>query len=171
LPVPPPDPGNFPTQDPADPATNPEQGIRERFQQAAAEPQCAGCHTILDGYGAPFGHYGAAGQWIDVETVDVDGQSVEIEIDASSTPTLDEAVAVDGAIQLSEAIAASTAGPLCLADQLVRNLVARPLEESDACLAETARDALAPEDGAADSLRDAIVRIVTSPHFRQVSIP
>ena len=126
---------------------------------------------MLDAFGAPFGHYGASGQWIAVETVDVDGQSVEIEIDASSTPTLDDAVAVDGAIQLSEAIAASTVGPRCLADQLVRNVVARPLETGDTCLAETARDALVPEDGAAESLRDAIVRIVTSSHFRQVSIP
>jgi hypothetical protein len=170
-PVPPPDPGNFPTEDPADPLTNPQQGIRERFLEAAAEPQCAGCHAILDGYGAPFGHYGATGQWIDVETIDVDGESVEIEIDASSTPVLDEQVTVDGAVALSEAIAASDVGPNCLATQLVRNVVARPVEQGDACLADAARSSLAPDEGEPGSLRDAIVRIVTSSHFRQVSIP
>ncbi len=171
LPVPPPDPGNFPTEDPADPETNPMQGIRERFLEAASEAQCAGCHAILDGYGAPFGHFGAAGQWIDVETIDVDGQSVEIEIDASSTPVLDQDVPVDGAVELSQAIAESSVGPRCLAEQLVRNVVARPIEQSDACLADAARNTLAPEEGEPGTLRDAIVRIVTSSHFRQVSIP
>lgn len=170
-PVPPPDPGNFPTEDPADPATNPEAGIRERFNEAASEPQCATCHQVLDGYGAPFGHYGAAGQWIDVEQIDVDGQPLEVEIDASSTPEIDEPVAVDSALALSEAIAASDAGPLCLADQLTRNVVARPPEASDSCLTETSRQALAPVDGEPQSLRDAIVALVTSPHFAQVTIP
>ncbi len=170
-PVPPPDPGNFPTEDPADPANNPEQGIRERFQTAAAEPQCAGCHKLLDAYGAPFGHYGAAGQWIDVETVDVDGTPVGIAIDTASTITLDDDIAVADPVALSEAIAASDVGPECLADQLTRNLVAHPPDDGDACLRAAAREALAPADGAPQSLRDAIVRLVSSDHFRQVSLP
>lgn len=170
-PVPPPDPGNFPTEDPADPATNPDVGIRERFNAAASEPQCAGCHQILDGYGAPFGHYGAAGQWIDVEQIDVDGTAVDVSIDAASMLELDDVVAVDGARALSEAIAASDVGPQCLAEQLTRNIVARPLAESDGCLEQTARIALAPQDGAPQSLRDTIVALVSSPHFRQVTLP
>lgn len=170
-PVPPPDPGNFPTEDPADPATNPDAGIRERFDAAASEPQCAGCHRILDGYGAPFGHYGAAGQWIDVEQIDVDGGALDVPIDAASMLELDDVVAVDGARALSEAIATSDVGPQCLAEQLTRNIVARPLDASDGCLEQTARLALAPEDGAPQSLRDTIVALVSSPHFRQVTLP
>jgi hypothetical protein len=176
-PVPPPDPGNFPTEDPADPSTNPDAGIRERFREAAAEPQCAGCHTVLDSYGGPFGHYGAAGEWIDVERIDVDGESVDVEIDAAGLPTLDEPldepVAVDGAIELSAAIASSKVGPECLATQLTRNALARPVEPDagDGCLDETVRAALAPADGEPKSIREAIVALVTSAHFREVAVP
>jgi hypothetical protein len=170
-PVPAPDPGNFPTEDPADPSTNPDAGIRERFAEAASEPQCATCHQVLDAFGGPLGHYGAAGEWIDVERIDVDGQWVEVEIDVAGTPMLDEAVEVDGAIELSAAIASSNVGPECLATQLTRNALARPVDDGDECLDQTVRAALAPADGEPESIRAAIVALVTSAHFREVALP
>lgn len=172
-PVPPPDPGNFPTEDPADPSTNPDAGIRERFLEAASEPQCAGCHTVLDSFGGPFGHYGAAGQWIDVEQIEVDGALVDVAIDVAAMPALDEVVSVDGAIEMSAAIAQSAVGAECLASQLTRNALGREVEPDagDGCLGETVRAALAPAQGEPKSIREAIVALVTSPHFREVALP
>lgn len=167
-PVPPPDPANFPADDPAQPVDG-SQGIRARFQDATAAAECVGCHVVLDGHGAPFGHFGAAGQWIDREQIELDGGPVELDIDVASMLELDDAIAVDGALELSAAIAEGEVGPLCLADRLVRNVVARPLEDGDACLAETVRAALAP--GAGGGVRDALVALVTSEHFRQVALP
>jgi hypothetical protein len=168
-PLPPPDPANFPQTDPADPATNPTQGIRERFNEATQEAQCAACHVLLDGYGAPFGHYGAAGQWIDLEEiVTEDGSTVELEIDAAATVPIGEGAVAD-ALELSQLLANDPAGALCLGDQLVRNAVGRPVEAGDACLTGAAGELLAP-DGGAGSIREAVVAMLTSPHFRRVAI-
>ncbi|HWB78568.1 MAG TPA: DUF1592 domain-containing protein, partial [Nannocystaceae bacterium] len=170
--LPPPDPANFPTDDPADPSTNPDAGIRERFQEATASATCSGCHVQLDAFGAPFGHYGAAGQWIDEETIVAeDGSSHRLVIDTTSTIDLDGAIAIDDAIALSEALASSDVAAHCLADQLARNALARPLQDGDGCLSQAARDALAPAEGTPQSLREAIVQLLLAPHFRQVRVP
>ncbi len=171
--LPPPDPDNFPQEDPADPAYSPDQTIRERFQAATTEPQCAGCHVTLDGFGAPFGHYGGAGQWIASEEVETEaGDVLELDIDTRSAIALDDGqVEVADALALSQQLAASPAAATCMAEQLTRNIVARPLESEDECLAASGALALAPADGEPQSIREAIVRIVTSPHFTKVSIP
>ena len=173
-PLPPPDPGNFPQVDPADPASNPDQGIRARFQAATADAPCNGCHTQLDAFGAPFGHYGAAGQWIDLETIVLeDGSTSELDIDSASqiSFTTDEVVDIADALALSQALADSGIGAQCFAEQLARNIVARPLEDADQCLSQVGSVALAPSEGEPASIRDAIVRMVTSEHFRRVTIP
>jgi hypothetical protein len=168
-----PDPDNFPQEDPADPATNPDQTIRERFLDATTEPQCAGCHVQLDGFGAPFGHYGGAGQFIATEEVETEaGEVFDLEIDTKSSIALDDAqVEIADALALSQQLAASPAAAECMAEQLTRNIVARPLESEDECLAASGALALAPEDGEPQSIREAIVRIVTSSHFTKVSVP
>jgi Protein of unknown function (DUF1592)/Protein of unknown function (DUF1588)/Protein of unknown function (DUF1595) len=172
-PLPSPDPGNFPQTDPADPATNPTQGIRERFNAATEEAQCASCHALLDGYGAPFGHYGAAGQWIELEEIVAeDGSTVELPIDAAASVPIgpDGQTAVEDALALSQALADDPAGALCLSEQLVRNAVGRPVEADDACLTGTASDLLAPADGTPRAIREAVVAMLTSPYFRRVTI-
>ena len=58
-----------------------------------------------------------------------------------------------------------------MAEQLTRNIVARPLEDEDECLAASGAIALAPEEGEPQSIRDAIINIILSPHFTKVSIP
>ena len=167
-----PDPDNFPQEDPADPENNPDQGIRERFAEATAEPMCSSCHIQLDSFGAPFGHYGSAGQWIDTETIELaEGGTNDLEIDTTAEITLDgDPIPVSDGIVLSEQIAASQVGAQCFAQQLTRDILARPLEPADACMVEVAGDVLAPEDSEPGTIREALVTLLGSEHFRRVAI-
>ena len=167
-----PDPDNFPQEDPADPESNPDQGIRERFAEATAEPMCASCHVQLDGFGAPLGHYGSAGQWIETETVELpDGSTSDLPIDTTAEIVLDDdPIEVSDGLVLSEALASSQVGAHCFAQQLTRDILARPLEPADACMVEVAGDVLAPEDGEPGTIREALVTLLGSEHFRRVAI-
>jgi hypothetical protein len=170
--LPPPDPNLFPADDPADPSTGPTAAIRERFQAVTSEPQCALCHTKLDSYGAPFGNYGAVGQWIDGEEVTIESETTTLSIDTASTLSLDGAeIAVTDAVELSEAIAASEQATACFASHLTRNLMGRRLRTSDACLVKTARDVLLQPDSDPGSIRDALLQLLLSTEFSTRTVP
>jgi hypothetical protein len=172
-PLPLPDPDNFPQADPADPESDPEQGIRERFAAATAEPQCASCHVQLDGLGAPLGHYGSTGEWIAAETIELpSGAAAELPIDTASEIVIDEdPIAVADGIALSEALATSRTGTACFAQQLTRNIVARELEPEDECMVGIAERTLAPEGEAPGSIRAALVQLLSSEQFRRSRTP
>lgn len=167
-PLPLPDADNFPQEDPAEPGDNPTQGIRERFAEATAEATCAACHIQLDGLGAPLGHFGSLGEWIDQETVG----NVDLTIDTASEVIIDgQPVAIDDAVTLSEALAYSEEGPHCLAENMARNMLGRELTDDDACLVQEFANALTGEDGAPASVRDALLDFVVSDRFRRVRTP
>ena len=167
-PLPLPDADAFPEDDPAEPGENPTQGIRERFAAATSEATCASCHVQLDGLGAPLGHFGSLGQWIDTEQVG-DSQlpintAAEVLIDAQSVP-------VDNPVALSEALASSIEGPHCLAESLARNMLGHELTDEDACLVEELANRLAGEEDAPASVREALIDFVVSDRFRHVRTP
>lgn len=172
-PLPLPDPDNFPQVDPADPESAPDQGIRERFAAVTAEPQCASCHVQLDGLGAPLGHYGSTGEWITEETIELpSGGAVDLPIDTASEIPFDaEPIPVADAIVLSQKLAESQVGTECFAQQLTRNIVARPLEPGDACIVDVAARTLAPDGEAPGTIREALVQLLASDHFRRNAIP
>jgi len=171
-PLPLPDPANFPQDDPADPASNPDSGIRERFNAATTEAVCAACHVQLDSLGAPLGHYGSSGEWIDEETIELSpGDTVALPLNTVSEVAFDgEAIEITDGLAFSAAMAESRIAAGCFAQQLTRNIVARPLEPGDACMVAFASDALAPQEGEPQSIREAIVRLVMSEHFRRNSV-
>ena len=168
-PLPLPDADNFPQEDPAEPGANPTQGIRERFNEATSEATCAACHVQLDSLGAPMGHFGSLGQWIDEERVG----TTTLPIDTAAEVILDGSpVPLSDAVGLSEALAASVEGPHCLAQSLARNMLGRALTEDDACLVEELAAALSGEaDGTPRSVRAALVDFVASDRFRRVRTP
>lgn len=167
-PLPLPDADSFPQEDPAEPGENPTQAIRERFAEATAEATCAACHVQLDGLGAPLGHFGSLGEWIDQESVG----DVDLPIDTASEVIIDgQPVSIDDAVSLSEALAFSEEGPHCLAENMARNMLGRELTEDDACLVEEFAHALAGGDEAPASVRDALLDFVVSDRFRRVRTP
>ncbi len=167
-PLPLPDAAAFPEDDPAEPGSGPALGIRERFANATSEATCASCHVQLDGLGAPLGHYGDLGQWIETETV---GES-ELPIDTAAEVLIDgQSVSVDSPVALSEALASSQEGPHCLAESLARNMLGRELGDDDACMVKELSTRLAGEDDAPTSVRDALIDFVVSDRFRHVRTP
>lgn len=168
-PLPLPDPDDLPQVNPAEPGENSTQGIRERFAEVTAEPTCASCHIQLDGLGAPLGHYGNLGQWIDDEAVG----GAALPIDTASEVLIDgQSVPIEDAVSLSEALAASVEGPRCLAQSLARNMLGRALTDEDACLVEDLALALSGETGdAPSSVRDALLDFVVSDRFRHMRTP
>jgi hypothetical protein len=166
-PLPPPDPGLFPSDDPAA-AADASQTIRERFRTVTAQPQCVSCHEQLDGYGGPFGHYGATGEWIATEEIErEDGSVLSLDIDASGHIEAEGGQrSVEGAVELSAALAEDPAAAECLAQNFTRHVVGRALHPSDGCLVARASEVLVTTSEAGGSVRDAVLAIVTSPEFR-----
>ncbi|MEM9072585.1 MAG: DUF1592 domain-containing protein [Myxococcota bacterium] len=182
-PLPPPDPDAFPDDDPAEPSDRP-MSIRERFQEATAEATCASCHVRLDAMGAPFGHYGADGSWIDEEVIEHDDTELRVAIDTESSLLLDdENVVVADALALSEVIGQSPEAAECFADQLAESFAGRPLDRNDGCLVAGARQVLADptavEDGTAvedstapeRSIRAAVFALLRAPAFSERQLP
>jgi hypothetical protein len=171
-PLPPPDPDAFPSNDPADPASGPAVAIRERFQMATSEVQCNACHQFLDSYGAPFGNYGSAGQWIEVETVsDESGGSRELALDTEVLVNLDGVqVPTSNAVELSQALAQSGVGRECLARQFTQYTLGREVRQSEGCVAQPAVDVLANPDPELASIRSALAAFISSDAFARRSL-
>lgn len=167
-PLPLPDAAAFPEDDPAEPGSGPAQGIRERFANATSEATCASCHVQLDGLGAPLGHFGDLGQWIDTERV---GEE-ELPINTAAEVLIDgQTISVDNPVALSEALASSQEGPRCLAESLARNMLGRELTDDDSCMVEALSTQLAGEDEAPAAVREALLDFVVSDRFRHVRTP
>jgi len=168
-PLPPPDPNLFPAEDPAEPGDE-ATSIRSRFSAATAQPRCSNCHERLDAYGAPFGHFGADGEWLDEERLEA--LDATAAIDASSVVELDgERVEVDGALAFSELIAHSPQAAACFGDALTERFVGRPLDPGDGCLRDAAHAVLADPDAEPGSVREAIFALLGSDHFAMRTLP
>lgn len=171
-PLPAPDPNVFPAEDPAAPTSTPV-GIRERFQDATSDPICVHCHERLDAFGAPFGHYGSDGSWIDVEQLEQPDESVvEAPIDPVATVTLDRVeVTVTSAVEMSESLASSDQVAACFASHVTESMLGRELRAGDGCLVTDARDVLASPDADPGTVRAALFAILTSPSFSMRRLP
>ncbi len=164
-PLPPPNPNLFPPNDPADPATNPNANVRERFHALTSQPQCAGCHDRIDNWGGSFSHYGSAGQFLQSESIfDAQGAVAnQVRVDATSRPDLDrtfEPGAVD-AVEVSVRLGASASGPQCMAKQLANAFTGRAYTPADGCWVEPASVAL--QHG---SIKSGLKALVLAPQFR-----
>jgi hypothetical protein len=155
LPPPPPDVDNTP------PPIDPNTTTKERFEQHKADPSCAGCHILIDDVGLAFEHYDAIGAW---RTLDGVGQ-----VDASGEVVgADDADGVFyGAMELSEKLAASTAGRQCAAQQWFRFALGRSTGDDDACAMSQMYDAFESSDF---DLRELVVAMVMSPSFRYLRV-
>lgn len=167
--LPPPDPSLFPAENPTNPGTGTPRTLRQRFRDATAESTCAGCHRTLDTLGGPFGHYGAVGEWVDLETIESETSTLSLDIDSTgTTPYGDE---VDDAVAMSEELAASAAGANCFASQLARYALARAPSGGDACLTQRLAEVLWAPGAEAGSVREAIFAMMLSTEWRRAALP
>jgi hypothetical protein len=154
LPNPPPNVNN------ATPEPEPDATTRERFAQHTADPQCAGCHTLIDPIGFGFEHYDAIGRYRTSEN--------GAPIDASGELTLADGstAAFDDGVGLSKALATSPEVRKCIARQWFRYGLGRVETDADACSLAQIDDAFA---ASGYNLRELLLALVTSDAFRYVA--
>jgi hypothetical protein len=135
----------------------PGSSFRDELEAHSANP-CAGCHRVIDPLGLPFEHYDAIGRY---QVEDEAGNAV----DASSTVPLDgDETPVADAIDLANLVADSPSTSTCFTRRYLEYAVGRTMGRSeDRCLS-AALSAL--DDGGAATLRQVLLRVVTSDVFR-----
>jgi hypothetical protein len=133
---------------------------RQRFERHDHEACATACHSLMDPIGFAFEHYDGIGQW---RTMDNGGM-----VDTKTTVTLDGvAQMVDGAIQLSQALAASKEVHDCFTAQYARYAFDRLDTPDDLASLQSAATAFS---GANLSVPELIVGIAKSRSFRFRSI-
>jgi len=153
LPPPPPDANTTP------PDPDPDASTRERFRQHTADPDCAGCHSMIDPVGFGFENYDSMGRWRTRDNgrrVDSSGkliQTGEAAIEGS----------FDGATALAERLADSRTVERCLARKWFTFAMGRPPSEQETCALQRVQRAFRESGGDFEEL---LVSIATSEAFR-----
>ena len=151
LPPPPPDVDDVP------PDPTPGSTTRERFAEHTENPECNGCHQLIDGLGFGFEHYDGIGGF---RTEDQG-----LPVDASGNVVFAEGIEgdFDGAIELSERLATSADVQSCVARQWFRYSLGRLDSDEDVCATELMLGRFAETDYELSSL---VKEIVVSDAFR-----
>lgn len=151
LPAPPPEVDNVPP-DPAPGATT-----RERFEEHNDNPECYGCHKLIDGLGFGFEHYDGTGAFRTLDEglpVDASGEVVGTE---QSNGTY------EGAIELSQMLVGAPEIRDCMSRQWLRFSLGRMEDDLDACTVDRVATAFADSDY---DVRSIIREIALSDSFR-----
>jgi hypothetical protein len=152
---PPPPPPNVPLTPPtAEPGVRTTN--RQRFDEHAKSPVCAGCHTRIDGVGFPYESFDSLGHFRTQDNgVPVDPTGQLMGAGASDGP-------VANAIDLGHKLASSDAVLRCAAKQWFRYAYGRTELEGDAPALSALGDAFLAKKG---DIRELLVAIVMQPGF------
>lgn len=154
-----PPPAPPPGFNPVPPAPNTGTTTRERFKQHSVDPNCAGCHALIDPVGFGFEHYDGVGAF---RTQD-NGKPV----DASGTvyAANDDALSGDfsGVPQLARKLAESKQVHDCVSAEWLQFAMGRGLGDGDACSLTQIQDKFMASQGRFDDL---LVAIIMSDTFR-----
>lgn len=155
----PPPPDNVPGIAPPDGAP---KTTRQTFEQHATDPVCAGCHQILDPAGFALENYDMLGRWRAEENgIPVDAST---ELDGLA----DLGGAIDGGVDLANALAESDAVRACVVRQNLRFALGR----GDVAGDQAWLQALGERFGASGHrLRDLYAAIAASPRYQQRLFP
>lgn len=150
----PPPPGNvdqtLPEPSPSDPKT-----MRERLSEHANNPDCSGCHTLMDPIGLAFEHFDATGQYrLDENGFDIitQGKSGDLEFEGPE----------DIGAYLAEN------GSACLVRNFWRQSMGHMETKGEASMLEIVERAFADEGY---SVQELMIAIASNPAFRLVGDP
>ena len=133
LPPPPADVDNAP------PDPDPNATTRERFAEHTENPECAGCHVLIDGLGFGLENYDGVGAFRTMEG--------DLPVDASgSINGADVEGDFDGGVELAAMLAQSDDVRECVAEQWFRFAFARTSTDADDCSMEQIGLAFAEAD-------------------------
>lgn len=142
-PLPPPP----PALDVSPPAPDPDLSTRERYQQHASDPACAGCHRLIDPIGFAFEHYDGVGRYRE--------RDGEHQIDASGELTRagDAEGSFDGVAELGARLADSADVRACYASQWLEFALGLSMDrEEAACVRKAIVDGFEVAGGRLDVL-------------------
>jgi hypothetical protein len=131
--------------------------VREDVEVRTQGAECQACHTLINPAGFPFEHYDAIGRWQSEEVTSglpIDS-SGELKVGDKTGPVAD-------AIELSSALATSTAVRECFADRWLEDAVSAEADALDDC----ARADIVEAFEQTGDIRGLIVAIVLSDNFR-----
>jgi hypothetical protein len=131
-------------------------------------PECSGCHLLMDPIGIGFDAYSAIGNY---RLTDEQGQSVETAgevVETSSVPLDDVAGEFDGAVELAHKLAVSESVGRCVAVQWFRYAARRLETDQDACSVAAIQQRFA-ETGS--DIRELMLSIATTHAFRYRALP
>lgn len=135
------------------PSPSTSKTTRERFAQHSTDPQCAGCHRVIDPVGYVFEHYDGLGQWRDTEN----GQP----IDATGEILMSREASLVGPLanlgELSARLAQSRRVHDCVTKELYRFALGRQLTAADTCTVSQLGDRFMASGGQFKALMQAIV--------------
>lgn len=153
VPAPPPTVNNMP------PDPDPRATTRERFRVHTDNPDCSGCHRIIDGVGFGFESYDHLGRYRATENglpVDTSG-----EVLATGDPVLEGAF--NGTAELALRMAKSPRVRDCVAASWYRFALGRLETDADQCSLSDVKSSFAKNSG---DLRELMVAITRSVAFR-----
>lgn len=127
--------------------------LRERLEQHRADPECSGCHAVMDQIGFGLEHFNGVGSWRD----DEDG----LPIDASGVLPGD--VTFEGAVELAAVLAENPWLDVCMTRQLMTYALGRGTFVEDRAVVDSVAAGYVEDGG---RLEDLVVRIVRSDAFR-----
>ena len=142
-------------------APDPTQSTRQQLEAKTSPAACVGCHRLMNPVGFTFGHYDRIGAYQPMDgahPIDATGDIVDSDFSG----------VVDGAIELSAALASSAQVEACVARQWLRFALGR----TDHALDQRSIDAaLEPYRAANGDLRELIVAITATDSFRYRRAP
>jgi len=138
------------------PDLDPRLTTRQRFAAHTGDPNCSGCHMLLDPIGFSFEHYDGIGHWRDMEggqPVDSSGALAGTDVDS----------ALDGVVTLAGDLARSTDVQVCYATQWFRFAYGRGETTADACSISDLATAFSAAKG---DVRELLVALTQTDAFR-----
>jgi hypothetical protein len=137
---------------------------RERFSKHSTDPGCAGCHQFIDPVGFTFEHYDGLGRWRDTENghpIDSSGGVLVSQDESLVGPVAD-------VVELSSRLAQSRRVHDCVAKEVYRFALGRPLTPADACTLEQVGERFMASGG---SFRELLLAVIESDAFRANANP
>jgi hypothetical protein len=148
---PPPDADTSPPEPSGTALTN-----REQFEERTAPAACRGCHVMLNSFGFGLEHYDAVGAYRSEDN----GKPVNAVVTLVDTDVAGE---VNGAIELSLALASSEQVAACAVSRWFRYARGRGVEAADACALDRLNQQFSASGG---NIVELMVELATSPEFR-----
>jgi hypothetical protein len=135
---------------------------RERLKIHEAEPACAACHTLIDGFGLAMEQYDGIGRFRKEEVVEGGASKV---IDASGSvplPSDNSTIAFGNFVEMVDKLAEKKDVYSCFASQYIDYSTGRKPGETPKCEQELITDAFVKSGYKVDSL---VLAVIGSPSF------